>query len=174
MSIKRANQRIFAGFHIHLCKHSRAIKIHMLYTVQNVYKHVDNVDNLLAEELFSNIYNVSGPHSYQQVTLCTIFKQKVLDFVESREIFARSTDLRDQFLQVCGGNSEVISLSGCINISKNDMICQGKSLGKFRKQSLGTCISMRLENTPDLFCVDNSLLHGELPRSLSDDVHNHR
>ena len=123
----------------------------MLYTVQNVYKHVDNVDNLLAEELFSNIYNVSGPHSYQQVTLCTIFKQKVLDFVESREIFARSTDLRDQFLQVCGGNSEVISLSGCINISKNDMICQGKSLGKFRKQSLGTCISMRLENTPDLF-----------------------
>ena len=24
------------------------------------------------------------------------------------------------------------------------------------------------------FCVDNSLLHGELPRSLSDDVHNHR
>lgn len=74
MSIKRANQRIFAGFHIHLCKHSRAIKIHMLYTVQNVYKHVDNVDNLLAEELFSNIYNVSGPHSYQQVTLCTILE----------------------------------------------------------------------------------------------------
>ena len=89
-----------------------AIKIHMLYTVQNVYKHVDNVDNLLAKELFSNIYNVSGPHSYQQVTLCTIFKQKVLDFVESREIFARSTVLGDQFLQVCGGNSEVVSLSG--------------------------------------------------------------
>ena len=39
-----------------------------------VYKHVDNVDNLFAEKLFSYIYNVSGPHSYQQVTLCTIFK----------------------------------------------------------------------------------------------------
>ena len=51
-----------------------AIKIHMLYTVQNVYKHVDNVDNLLAKELFANIYNVSGTHSYQQVALCTIFK----------------------------------------------------------------------------------------------------
>ena len=74
MSIKRANQRIFAGFHIHLCKHSMAIKIHMLYTVQNVYKHVDNVDNLLAKKLFTNIYNVSGTHSYQQVALCTIFK----------------------------------------------------------------------------------------------------
>ena len=50
-----------------------AIKIHMLYTVQNVYKHVDNVDNLLAKELFSNIYNVSGTHSYQQVTVYAIF-----------------------------------------------------------------------------------------------------
>lgn len=80
MSIKRANQRIFAGFHIHLCKHSRAIKIHMLYTVQNVYKHVDNVDNLLAEELFSNIYNVSGPHSYQQVAGSTFFQKKFFNF----------------------------------------------------------------------------------------------
>ena len=80
---------------MNLCKQLRVIKIHMLYTTENVYKHVDNVDNLLAEELFSNIYNVSGPHSYQQVTLCTIFKQKVLDFVKSREIFAWSADLRD-------------------------------------------------------------------------------
>ena len=48
-------------------------KIHMPVTLNNVHKHVDNVDNLFAEELFSNIYNVSGSHSYQQVTLCTIF-----------------------------------------------------------------------------------------------------
>ena len=39
----------------------------------NQYKHVDNVDNLFAKELFTNIYNVSGAHSYQQVALCTIF-----------------------------------------------------------------------------------------------------
>ena len=35
--------------------------------------YVDNVDNLFAKELFTNIYNVSGAHSYQQVALCTIF-----------------------------------------------------------------------------------------------------
>ena len=46
----------------------------MPYTRKNVYKHVDNVDNLLAKKLFANIYNVSGTHSYQQVALCTIFK----------------------------------------------------------------------------------------------------
>lgn len=49
------------------------IKIHMPYAYKNVYKHVDNVDNLFAKELFANIYNVSGAHSYQQVALCTIF-----------------------------------------------------------------------------------------------------
>ena len=31
------------------------------------------------------------------------------------------------------------------------MVCQGKSFGKFRKESLGTGISMRLEYTPDFF-----------------------
>ena len=111
-----------------------AIKIHMLYTVQNVYKHVDNVDNLLAKELFSNIYNVSGPHSYQQVTLCTIFKQKVLDFVESREIFARSAEFPDLFLKISGGDAEVIGLTGCINICKDYVVCKCQSLCKFRKQ----------------------------------------
>lgn len=50
-----------------------SIKNPHAYTVKNVYKHVDNVDNLFAKELFANIYNVSGAHSYQQVALCTIF-----------------------------------------------------------------------------------------------------
>ena len=45
----------------------------MPYTVKNVYKHVDNVDNLFAKELFANVYNVSGTHSYQQVAVDTFF-----------------------------------------------------------------------------------------------------
>ena len=40
----------------------------MPYAYKNVYKHVDNVDNLFAKELFTNIYNVSGAHSYQPVS----------------------------------------------------------------------------------------------------------
>ena len=34
---------------------------------------VDNVDNLFAEKMFADIHNVSGTHSYQQVTVHTIF-----------------------------------------------------------------------------------------------------
>ena len=69
----------------------------MLYTCENVYKHVDNVDNLLSEELFSNIYNVSGPHSYQQVAVDTIFKKKCLDRIKTREIVGIGSECRDLF-----------------------------------------------------------------------------
>ena len=47
--------------------------IHMFIHIFICVWHVDNVDNLFAKELFTNIYNVSGAHSYQQVALCTIF-----------------------------------------------------------------------------------------------------
>ena len=50
-----------------------AEKIHMPYTVKNVYKHVDNVDNLFAKELFTNIYNVSGAHSAEK-TVCHLLQ----------------------------------------------------------------------------------------------------
>ena len=34
---------------------------------------VDIVDKLQGKELFTDIYNISGPHSYQQVVFFTIF-----------------------------------------------------------------------------------------------------
>lgn len=34
---------------------------------------VDNVDNLFPEKMFSDIYDISGAHSYQQVAVHTIF-----------------------------------------------------------------------------------------------------
>lgn len=34
---------------------------------------VDNVDKLLSEQMFADIYNISGTHSYQQITVHTIF-----------------------------------------------------------------------------------------------------
>ena len=34
---------------------------------------VDKVDKLFRKKVFANIYNVSGSHSYQQVTVHTIF-----------------------------------------------------------------------------------------------------
>ena len=65
------------------------------------------------------------------------------------------------------------------------MVCQGKSFGKFRKESLGTGISMRLEYTPDFFmwiilcsvesCLDfcwmmSSVCSGKALKSLKNNI----
>lgn len=34
---------------------------------------VDNVDKLSGKQVFADIYNISGSHSYQQVSVDTIF-----------------------------------------------------------------------------------------------------
>ena len=53
-----------------LCKRN----IHIFYQVVFLIKNVDIVDNLLTEEIFPDFYNVSGAHSYQQVSVDTMFK----------------------------------------------------------------------------------------------------
>ena len=36
-------------------------------------RNVDNVDKLVDKEIFPDIYYISGPHSYQQIAVDTIF-----------------------------------------------------------------------------------------------------
>ncbi len=36
--------------------------------------HVDNVDNLLTKQAFADFNDISGTHSYQQITVNTIFQ----------------------------------------------------------------------------------------------------
>ena len=43
------------------------------FSAENVENSVDNVDNLLPKEVFPHFNDISGPHSYQQITLDTIF-----------------------------------------------------------------------------------------------------
>lgn len=52
-----------------LCKSKNPQK----FSPKNVENSVDNVDNLLTKEIFSHFYDVSGTHSYQQITLNTFF-----------------------------------------------------------------------------------------------------
>ena len=99
--------------------------------------------------MFSNVYNVSGSHSYQQVTLCTTFQQKVFNLIEGGEIFAGSSQFLDFPLQILGGDSNGVFLSCCVNISKHHMVSQSKRLGKLGQKGFGTGVGMRLENTPD-------------------------
>lgn len=61
------------------------------------------------------------------------------------EVFTWSTEFDDFFLQISGRNAKIIRFTCDIDISQYDVICKGKSFGKFRKKGFGTCISMRLE-----------------------------
>lgn len=50
---------------------NKKIHIQRLKVFPNL--NVDNVDKLFAEKMFADIYNVSGAHGYQQITVHTIF-----------------------------------------------------------------------------------------------------
>lgn len=50
---------------------NKKIHIQRLKVFPNL--NVDNVDKLSAEKMFADIYNVSGAHGYQQITVHTIF-----------------------------------------------------------------------------------------------------
>lgn len=47
---------------------------------------VDNVDNLLAKQGFADFMDISGAHSYQQITVYTIFQKKIFYLIKSRKI----------------------------------------------------------------------------------------
>ena len=61
-----------------MCKRlSKAQKYH-LFLEKNIHSQGhglagDNVDKLSGKQVFADIYNISGSHSYQQVSVDTIF-----------------------------------------------------------------------------------------------------
>ena len=98
--------------------------------------------------MFSDLYNISGTHCDEYITFLAAGEKIVLDFIKCRIVFAGSTELLDTFLQIFRRDTQSIGFSCCIDIGNYDMICQAECFCKFRKQSLGTCICMRLKYTP--------------------------
>lgn len=54
-----------------MCYVNKKIHIRWLKFPQS---NVDNVDNLSTKKMFTHVYDISGPHSYQQITVYTIFQ----------------------------------------------------------------------------------------------------
>ena len=68
----------------------------------SVENSVDNVDNLQSQEPFSHFYYVSGAHSYQQITVDTIFQKKCFNLIKAGEIMdicPQCTDFLRQYLR---------------------------------------------------------------------------
>ena len=97
---------------------------------------------------FSNVYNVSGPHSYQQITVDTLFCDKFFHFGKAWEVVNICSGLLKFFGKKSRGHSKCIRFSCSINIHENDMIRKRKCFCKLMKECFRSCVSMRLENTP--------------------------
>ena len=106
------------------------------------------MDKSLPQQLFSDGYYVSGAHSYQQISLCTIFQKKIFDLVESGKVMADSSQFLNPFLKIDGRDADGVLFTGSINIAQDDFICQCQRLGKLGQQRLGSGIGMGLEYTP--------------------------
>ena len=77
------------------------------------------------EQVFAHFYYISGPHSYQQVAVDTIFKKECLDRVETREIVGIRPQRGNLFRQCPRADSQIVRLSGCIDVRENHMVCCG-------------------------------------------------
>ncbi len=54
---------------------------------------VDNVDKSDSKQVFPDFMNISGPHSYQQVTGCAIFQKKIFYLIKRTEMNAMMSKL---------------------------------------------------------------------------------
>ena len=63
-------------------------------------KGVDNVDKLSGKQVFADIYNISGSHGDEQITLLAVGEQIILNLIKGREIFAWRSKFLDTLLQI--------------------------------------------------------------------------
>ena len=105
-------------------------------------------ETLFTQQMLPDIYNISGSHGDEQITLLAVGEQIILNLIKGREILAGSSQFLNTLLQIFRRNSQSIGFSCCINIRNYHMICQAECFGKLRKQSFGTGICMWLEYTP--------------------------
>ena len=92
--------------------------------------------------MLPDIYNISGSHGDEQITLLAVGEQIILNLIKGREILAGSSQFLNTLLQIFRRNSQSIGFSCCINIRNYHMICQAECFGKLRKQSFGMLYRM--------------------------------
>ena len=105
----------------------------------------------MSEKVFSNVYNVSGTHSYQQVTGDAIFQNKFFDFLKGGKIMAVRTQLFDFLTEKRGADSQRVGFPCRIDVRQNHPVRMGKGMGEFVEKSFRAGIGMRLKNAPERF-----------------------
>lgn len=90
------------------------------------------VENLYSEEVFPDFMDISGTHSYQQISRCAIFQQEIFNLIKSGKIMTVTSKGLYFFLKVPGGNAQRICFPGGIDICKDNMPGCGERFRKVR------------------------------------------
>ena len=88
--------------YVELCQVTYAQKNPHAIHRKNVYKHVDNVDNLFSKKMFSDIYNISCAHCNKQVASGAVFQKEVFNFVKGWEILAWCSQFLNAYRYAAG------------------------------------------------------------------------
>lgn len=138
---------IFYCYKLGGCKNRTILKNYFPNSRVNCW-YLCQAETLFTQQMLPDIYNISGSHGDEQITLLAVGEQIILNLIKGREIFAWRSKFHVRF---CRSSEEIprVSVSPCcINIRNYHMICQAECFGKLRKQSFGTGICMWLEYTP--------------------------
>ena len=112
---------------------------------------MDNVDNLTCKKIFPYIHNVSGSHSYQQISGLEVFGNKILYFFKGIKIRTVPTKRFDFGLQGGGTDPQIVRLPCGINFCKHNPVRKRERLCEVPKEGFGTRIGVRLEYAPQSF-----------------------
>lgn len=87
------------------CKKAVIIKYPQIFRSSALQKICGYVEKLNAKKIFADFMDISGPHSYQQITCCAIFQKKVFNLIKRRKIMTVASERNDLTLQIPRGDS---------------------------------------------------------------------
>ena len=124
-------------------------KISTFFEEPSASQNVDIVDKQLTQQFIPDFYNISRPHSYQQVSGAAIFRNKFFYFLKGLKIFTVPAQGLHLPLKVRGADPQIVRLSRGIYFSQDHPVGKRQRSGEIRKKGSGSGIGMRLKNTPE-------------------------
>ncbi len=103
----------------------------------------------MPKKVFSDVYNVSGPHSYQQVAGDAIFQNKFLNLLKGRKITAVCSQIPDLLTEQGRADAQGVGLPRGIDVREDHMVRMGKGAGEIVEESFRAAVGMRLEDAPE-------------------------
>ena len=85
------------------------------------------------KQVFPNVYNVSGSHSYQHITFLAVLQTEVFNRIKGRKIVCITTFFLQFVCNHLGRHTQCIGFAGCVDISQDHMVCMCQGIYELRE-----------------------------------------